>query len=649
LNMRIKQLSPLYAALSPDTSLQLSRTRSAEQTSTTRRHTQPTGPTRQPPLEIGQKAKFLAGVKGQKACTILTFFLIALVMAMPACKKTSFLASTVTGNLDSNTVFTDSSFAMQFLNSVYTHAGFASDPKRFVTFGIGNGVGAGLDAACDEAEGPNLSSSNGFTMFATGTVNPSIVPTDAWSTPYTMIRTVNQFLGHLYEIPFNATLKAETRAEARFLRAWYYFIMLEHYGGVPLIGDSVFSTASPSHIPRSSFRACVNYIISECDSAAAYLPLTQSGANYGRASRGACLALESRVLLFAASPLFQNGGFAQGSANGLDSIVAYPDADPNRWILAANAAQNVINVNAYSLYVDSVPNELGYGFMYLFLQRDNPEYIFANMMDANKYLEVLWDVPSRGGGGGPHPYQELVDAFPMSNGLPITDPNSGYDPANPYQNRDPRLTYTVIHDSSYRPIYNQPPAPVSLYLNANSNPPIASSQDAVYTGTPTGLYIAKMLDTNVTQYGFNASNRCLPLMRYAEILLNFAEATNESVGPTSQVYQSIEAVRQRAGLRPWQLPSGLSQDSMRATIQTERQLEFAFEGIRFFDVRRWKIAAQTENLEMHGMEVDRSSAAGTVYKPFAVRKHNFTNSMYLWPLPLGEIAKNPALLQNPLY
>ena len=95
---------------------------------------------------------------------------------------------------------------------------------------------AGLDAACDEAEGPNASSSNGFTMFATGTVNPSIVPTDAWSTPYTMIRAVNQFLGHLYEIPFNATLKAETRAEARFLRAWYYFIMLEHYGGVPLIG-----------------------------------------------------------------------------------------------------------------------------------------------------------------------------------------------------------------------------------------------------------------------------------------------------------------------------------------------------------------------------------------------------------------------------
>jgi hypothetical protein len=288
--------------------------------------------------------------------------------------------------------------------------------------------------------------------------------------------------------------------------------------------------------------------------------------------------------------------------------------------------------------------------MYVFLQRYNTEYIFANMMDpGNKYLEELWDVPSRGGSGGPHPYQELVDAFPMSNGLAITDPNSGYDSTQPYQNRDPRLTYTIIHDSTIRPIYDEAAAPVALYLNANYNPPIASSQDAVYTGTNTGFYINKMLDTAVTWYGFNGSNRCLPLMRYAEILLNYAEAANEAYGPTLAVYQAVEAVRQRAGLRPYQLPGGLSQSAMRTAIQTERQLEFAFEGLRFFDVRRWLIAAQTETLYMQGMEVDRSSAAGTVYKRFGVRQHNFNDAMYLWPLPLAEIAKSPNLLQNPLY
>ncbi|HLZ87338.1 MAG TPA: RagB/SusD family nutrient uptake outer membrane protein [Puia sp.] len=579
----------------------------------------------------------------RKIFSFLTAVVVLFLLAT-ACTKTGYLTATVISNIDSNDVFTDSTYSMNFLNNVYTKVGFAADPKRF----SGGAYAAGLDAACDEAEGPNASSSNGFTMFATGTVSPSIVPADAWANSYSMVRAVNQFLAHLYKIPFNAALKAETRAEARFLRAWYYFILLEHYGGVPLIGDSVFTASTPLHMTRRSFRACVNYILSECDSAYAHLPLTQSGANYGRASGGACLALKSRVLLYAASPLFNNGGFAKGLSGGLDSIVAYPDADPNRWVLAANAAQTLINLNAYSLFVDSIPGKPGYGFQYLFLQRYNTEYIFANMMDPNKYLEVLWDVPSRGGGGGPHPYQELVDAFPMSNGLPITDPASGYDPNNPYQNRDPRLGYTVIHDSSIRPIFNQPPAPVSLYLNANVNPPVASSQDAVYTGTPTGFYIAKMLDTNVTQYGFNQSYRCLPLMRYAEILLNFAEASNEAYGPSQYVYQAVEAVRQRAGLRPYQLPAGLDQGGMRTAIQNERRLEFAFEGLRFFDVRRWLIAGATQSLDMHGMEVDRSSS-GTTYKSFEVRKHNFTNAMYLWPLPLSEIAKSPELEQNPLY
>lgn len=575
-----------------------------------------------------------------------TFLFCALsvwVILGVACKKNGFLNPTTTSNLDSTVVFTDSIYAMEFLNNIYTNVGFATDPKRFT----GNGYAAGLDAACDEAEGPNASSSNGFTMFATGTVTPTIIPSDAWATPWAMIRAVNQYLAHLPVIPFNSALKAETKAEARFLRAWYYFIMLEHYGGVPLIGDTVYAATSNITAVRRSFRACVNYIVSECDSAAAVLPTTQTGSNYGRASAGACLALKSRVLLYAASPLFNNGGFGKGTA--LDSIVAYPDADPNRWVLAANAAQAVITLNVYSLFVDDVPGQPGYGFMYVFLQRDNPEYIFAHMMDPNRYLEGLWDVPSRGGSGGPHPYQELVDAFPMSNGLAITDPNSGYDPSQPYQNRDPRLNYTIIHDSTLRPIFNtSQPSPVLLYLNANVSPPAASSEDAVYQGTSTGLYVNKMLDTAVTWYGLTGSNRCLPLIRYAEILLNYAEATNESQGPTGLVYMAVEAVRQRAGLNPSTLPGGLSQSDMRLAIQHERRIEFAFEGMRFFDVRRWMIADTSQDQMMHGMEVDRS-AAGTVYKVFNVRQHNFSDAMYLWPLPLSEIAKSPQLQQNPLY
>jgi len=568
------------------------------------------------------------------------------VAILPACSKTGFLDQTVTTSLNETTTFTDSANAMAFLNNIYSAAGFASDPRRF----NGGSYAAGLEAACDEAEGPNASSSNGFIQFATGTVNPSVVPDDAWSIPYSNIRAVNQLLRNMYRVPFAASVKQQAIAEARFLRAWYYTMLLEHYGGVPLIGDTVYNANDKIDATRRSFGSCVNYILSECDAAADILPMVQTGAQWGRACKGACLALKARVLLFAASPLFNNGGMAHGTA-GLDSIVAYPDSDPNRWQLAADAARAVIATHAFSLYVDStsVSGEPGYGFQHLFIERaNNPEYIFAHMMGENKYLESLWDVPSRGGSGGAYAYQEMVDAFPMSNGLAITDPASGYDPNNPYQDRDPRLGYTIIHDSTLRPVFgaNQP-SPVLVYLNTNVNPPVAASGDAVYKGTTTGLYIYKMMDPSLINNSLGTTTRCLPLMRYAEILLNFAEATNEASGPTTEVYQSIEAIRQRAGLRPYQLPTGMTQDQMRDEIHTERRLELAYEGFRFFDVRRWLIAEQTDNLQMHGMEVDRGVTV--VYKPFNVRKHQFTKAMYLWPIPLKEIAKSPELQQNPLY
>jgi hypothetical protein len=426
-------------------------------------------------------------------------------------------------------------------------------------------------------------------------------------------------------------------------------MMVEHYGGVPLIGDSVYATADAIKAKRNTFKQCVDYILSECDYSAGILPNAQTGSLYGRISKGACLALKSRLLLYAASPLFNNGGTA--GTGELASIVAYPDVDINRWQLAADAAKAVIQLNAFSLFIDSstIAGEKGYGFQYMFTQRYTSEFILQRMMGGNKYLESLWDPPSRGGSGGPFPYQELVDAFPMSNGQPITNPASGYDAANPYKNRDPRLNYSIIHDSTLRTIFgaNQP-SPLLLYTNTAVNPPVASSGDAVFKGTPTGLYIYKMMDPAVINNSLNTSSRCMPLIRYAEILLNFAEATNEVAGATPEVYQAVEAIRLRAGLRPYKLPVGLSKTDMRLAIQNERRIELAYEGHRFFDVRRWMIADQTDNLQMHGMEVKRNGSLVS-YNPFSVRKHIFVKAMYLWPLPLKEIAKSPELQQNPLY
>jgi len=561
---------------------------------------------------------------------------VTLLFLMASCKKGGFLAPTTTSNLTQATVFADSANTVAFLSNIYTSIGFSTNATRF-----GNG---GLDAASDEGEVGNANISVA-TDWATGTINAGIVTDDAFNTCYTNIRAVNQLLKNLPNVPVKPFTKTQMKAEARFLRAWYYFMLVEHYGGVPLVGDTLYSYTDHIPVARNTFSDCVNYIVSECNAAAASLPNAQTGLNYGRASKGACLALISRVLLYAASPFYNGTTQATGT---MASIVGYPTADPTRWKLAEDAATAVIGLQSYSLNVDN-STAPGYGFQSLFPMRPNNEYIFQLMRpNGNDDLENVWDPPSRSGGGGAYPYQELVDAFPMSNGKAITDPTSNYDPNNPYANRDPRLNYTVNHDQSILAIRLATGfSPINVYLGVYNGVP--SGSDAVYTGTPTGYYVNKMLDPNAVSTDLtHRTNRCLPLIRYAEILLNYAEAANENEGPTALVYSAIESIRMRAGLSPYQLPTGLSQAQMRLEIQNERRIELAFEGHRFWDVRRWMIADTAENQEMTGMEVDRNGTQ-VAYKRFNVRKHNFRKAMYLWPLPQAEVAKSTQLVQNPGY
>jgi hypothetical protein len=387
--------------------------------------------------------------------------------------------------------------------------------------------------------------------------------------------------------------------------------------------------------------------------------MVQTGQDYGRASKGACLALKARVLLYAASPLFNGTTLVTeagaGTGGTVDpALVGYPTGDPKRWQLAEDAATAVIGSGAYTLNTTPAANvtTAGGGFQGLFTQRVNTEYIFEFMRPDNTELESLFLPPSRAGGNGAFPNQGMVDAFPMANGKLITDPTSGYDPTNPYNNRDPRLNYSIIHDQTVLLVRlgngtTNGSAPVNIFIgNYNGN---VTGQDAVKQGTPTGYYNNKMLDPNsvAATLIFN-SHRVIPLMRYAEILLDYAEAANEYEGPTALVYQSINAVRQRAGLNPYQLPAGLSKDDMRTYIQNERRIELAYEEHRFWDVRRWKIAMQTENIQAKGMEVDRNGST-VAYNQFNVTKHNFRPAMYLWPFPLSETGKSPSLVQNPGY
>jgi len=564
---------------------------------------------------------------------------------MASCKKDGFLGQTTTSNLTEETVFKDSANTVAFLAGIYSNVGFSAAANRF-TYGpndLNQTPNGGIDASSDEAE---VYSSGGSTALAweTGTINSAVVTNDAYKKSYTNIRAVNQLLKNLPKAPINAFVKTQMVAEARFLRAWYYAILLKHYGGIHLVGDSIYNYTEKVPSTRNTYEECVNYIVAECDAAGADLPFTQSGVNYGRASQGACLALKARVLLYAASPLF-NGQALTSTKN--DAVVGYPAFSAERWKLARDAAFAVISRGAYALNVDnSTP---GIGFRDLFTKRYNTEYIFQLMRPTgNVDLEELFQPPSRTGKNGAFPLQGLVDAFQTSDGKDISDPTSNYNPQNPYANRDPRLDFTVIRDQT--PLQNRLESgfsPVNIYTGTFNG--VATGPDAVHVGTSTGYYTNKMLSPNAVSQDFiHRTDRVLPLIRYAELLLNYAEAANEYGGPTTEVYTAIELIRQRAGLNPYKLPVGLSQTAMRKAIQNERRVELAFEEHRFWDVRRWKIADVTDNIQTLGMEVKRNGAAVT-YTTFPVRKRNFRPAMYLWPLPQSEVAKSPEMIQNPGY
>lgn len=572
----------------------------------------------------------------------------ALLWFVWGCSKSKFLEETTTTNLNEQTVFSDSAYTMAFLSNIYTDIAYSFNPTRF-----GNG---GIDAASSEADIPKAGVASISTGFATGSITPVSDSGGVWRTCYKQIRAVNQFLKHASTLPFAQSLQKRTAAEARFLRAWYYFTLLKHYGGVPLIGDTIYTDRDQITASRNTFEECVNYIVKECDEAGSVLPIRQQGLEYGRAGLGSCLALKTRVLLYAASPLFNgNNDFNSSVADPLRSVIAYKNSDVNRWKLAADAARQLISLGTYELYntSNSVSGQTIQPFQDLFYRPVNNEYIFSRMTVGTRDLETWWMPPSRGGdGNGSYPYQELVDAFLTKNGKAITDPTSGYNPNRPYDNRDPRLEYTIMRDSSLivlytdfiQPIMNQP---LRLYENAGA--------DAVFKRTTTGYYVNKMLKPDIAGNCIHGSNRGWPLLRYAEVLLNFAEAENEFSGPTTDVYNAIIAIRQRAGINAgadnmYGLTSGLSKEAMRTIIHNERRIELAFEEHWFWDVRRWMIASTTENTVMHGMIVRRDAPTATPsFEIFDVRKRNFRNAMYLFPIPQSEVAKSGQLLQNPFW
>src|SRR5690606_15599200 len=327
---------------------------------------------------------------------------------------------------------------------------------------------------------------------------------------------------------------------------------------------------------------------------------------YGRVTKGAALALKARVLLYAASPLFNGGNIGQelGGTPEQIAVAGYESYDENRWRLAQQAALDVINLGVYSLYEDpeASSNPPGYSFSRVFLKRKNSEYILQYNLPLNRYLEANFFAPSRKSTTRSMPTHNLASEFGMINGKRTDEAGSGYNPNDPFANRDPRFNYTIAYNGTMwydgdsrtkKPVYTFVGSGVDGYDKVNHS---------------TGYFWRKMQEENTAWNGGSSTERSLPLIRYAETLISYAEASNE-IGEINEAYDMLILLRKRAGILPgddglYGLKPGMTKLQMREQIYHERRVEFAYEEQRFWDVRRWKIAERDYNgLQLTAMKI----------------------------------------------
>ncbi len=567
---------------------------------------------------------------------ILYLLLVVASIYTSGCKKDTFLQDgtlTPDGALTDAQEWANPDFARNFLNNVYSTL-----QMRYSLDNDGALLGSGSDEAVNSNQNSNINT------FNNGTWSPVRVFDDVYSNMYTGIRKANLFL---VKAPTSAIIPsdgltfaqdvARLRGEAFFLRAYFEFELVKRYGSMVLV-TKVLDPKDNLNVPRNSFDECVKQISLDCDSAIARLPeWTQSWtvgtdkSKFGRATQTAALALKSRLLLYAASPQYN------------------PSGDLAKWQQAADVAKILISKNLHSLY-SSYPNIFLWnisGAAY------NNEVIFATSTSNNANVETdNAPVSYDGASGRTNPTQELVDAFEMkTTGRPITDPASGYNEAAPYANRDPRLGFAVMYNggtfkSKTVDIFDGGKDGIGVNVNA----------------TKTGYYMRKFLAEAAVWNSSSNTNVRKPwvIFRYAEVLLNYAEALNEAQGTAAlaEVLKSVNAIRARAGVAMPALqttnPTAAgyvipSKEEIRKRIHNERRVEFCFEEQRFYDVRRWKEGETTFNKPVTGMLITKTGTSTFNYQRFTVENRIFTAKNYLFPISRDELNKAPALQQNPGY
>lgn len=507
--------------------------------------------------------------------------------------------------------------------------------------------GAMMASACDEAE--HTLETSEVQKFNIGSWNAFSNPNDVWSVYYSGIRKVNQLLGSLDNIdldiykydPAQQGTYSERiseikrwKYEIRYLRAFFYFELVKRYGGVPIMTDVLSINDNYSDIKRKPLQECINFITSECDSAAANLPVIYNATDLGRATKGAALSLKSRVLLYAASDLFNTASWAGGYSS--PELISLTGDRTARWQAAADAAKAVIDIAASAGYSLSS----NYSSIFGTSTYTNSEVIFCRRNgNSNSFEKAHFPIGYDLGNSGTTPSQNLVDDYEVivdANTAVPFDWNNAAHADDPYANRDPRLGMTVlINNTTFKG------RAVESWFGGRDAKPLSNA-------TKTGYYLKKYVNENINLITNSTSAHTWVIFRLAETYLNYAEALNECQPGNQDVKKFIDLVRGRNGVKMPKVPDGLSQDQMRQVIRHERRIELAFEDHRFWDLRRWMLSDLLSS-RLKGVQITKNENETFSYNTIDVEDRIFEPRMYFYPIPQNEIFTASGILQNPLW
>lgn len=478
----------------------------------------------------------------------------------------------------------------------------------------------------------------------------------SWSTKWTNISNCNIFFERVDNVGFtDEAEKTKLVGQVRFIRAFEYWDLIARWGAMPIITKS-FSINDREEIvdqKRNTYKECIDFLVGELDQAAKELPANWSGDDYGRATSVAALALKSRILLYAASPLMNE--------DVKIPEVGYTTPEPDRWQKAAKAATEALaaaQAAGYELYnLDADPSK-NYQMIFMDNTAANKETLFARMGTNSAGGESIsscdqYNNPNGyGGWGGNCPLQELVDAYEVvKDGVASKfDWNNPEEKANPYANRDPRFYATILYDGAKWMARN-----VETYFDVDSNGNITGGGKDTKFGndswnaSPTGYNMKKFMDEGYALNSWNFCARNWIHLRMAELYLNKAEALY-NIGDEEGAREALKPVRERAGM-PAITATGT--DLLEA-IKNERRIEFAFEEHRYFDVRRWKEAPKYFGSTVHAITIKKYPDGKKTYEVDKLRSdvggdRKWDDKMYWLPITKAEIDKNPNLVQNPGY